>query len=75
MKLIVFVNRENVTLGDSYTYEVEPCQRHKVTVNFLEEKVNPGAPVTLHVGAKAGSLCGVSATDKVNNLKVLMRVV
>jgi len=33
-------------------------------VKFMEENVYPGAPVTLHVGAKAGSLCGVSATDK-----------
>ena len=68
MKLIVFVNRENTTLGDSYTYEVEPCQKHEVTVKFMEENVYPGASVTLHVGAKAGSLCGVSATDKVNKM-------
>ena len=69
MKLIVFVNREDAIIGDSFTYKVEPCQKHEVTVNFKEEKVNPGAPVTLHVGATPGSLCGVSATDKVNNVK------
>ena len=45
LKLIVFVNYENfngsssVTLGDSYTYQIEDCQRHKVSVEFSEKKV------------------------------------
>ena len=65
LKLIVFVNTDNFTLGDSHTYEVESCQRHKVAAKFSEEKVYPGSPVSLSVSAQPGSLCGLSATDKV----------
>ena len=71
LKLIVFVNTDNFTLGDSHTYEVESCQRHKVAAKFSEEKVYPGSPVSLSVSAQPGSLCGLSATDKVGCVQSL----
>ena len=40
LKLIIFVNKGNTTLADSYTYDIEPCQKHKVSVQFSEEKVS-----------------------------------
>ena len=39
LKLIIFANIGNTTLGDSFTYSVEPCQRHKVSLQLSEKKV------------------------------------
>jgi len=64
LKLIVFATHKNSTIGDSFTYEIEPCQRHKVFSAFSKNKVYPRSAVSLRVSAKEGSLCAVSATDK-----------
>jgi len=64
LKLIVFATHKNSTIGDSFSYEIEPCQRHKVFSSFSKNKVYPRSSVSLSVSAKEGSLCAISATDK-----------
>lgn len=38
-KLVVFAKYENTTIEDSSTYDIEPCQTHRVTSSWSTSKV------------------------------------
>ena len=65
LTLTVFVSEGNTTLQQSATYEVEPCQEHRVTAAWSAGKLTPGSSVNLELSSDQDSLCGLSATDKV----------
>ena len=54
------------TLQQSVSYEVEPCQEHRVTTVWSADQVSPGSEVNLEISSEQNSLCGLSATDQVN---------
>ena len=66
LKLVVFVPVRNTTLEQSRTFKVSNCPAHLVRSSWSESTVSPGTPVTFTVSSRAGSLCGVSAVDKVS---------
>ena len=46
--------------------KVSTCPAHRVRAGWSAGRVSPGAPVSLSVSSRAGSLCALSATDKVS---------
>jgi hypothetical protein len=64
LKLVVFANYGDSSLEDSHTYDIEPCQEHKVTVNWSTSKTYPGSQLQLEVTSDPLSLCGLAVTDK-----------
>ena len=70
LTLTVFVSEGEgeggTALQQSATYEVEPCQEHRVTAGWSAEKLAPGSSVNLEISSDQNSLCAVSATDKVH---------
>ncbi|XP_051788065.1 alpha-2-macroglobulin-like protein 1 isoform X2 [Erpetoichthys calabaricus] len=51
-------------IADNFNFKVKMCFRNKVELKFSSSSELPGDDTKLHLQAKPGSLCSVSAVDK-----------
>ena len=65
LNVFVRLGEGEAILHQSASYEVEPCQEHRVRAAWSAGQVTPGSSVNLEISSDQESLCAVSATDKV----------
>ncbi|KAM8924711.1 alpha-2-macroglobulin-like protein 1 [Pelodytes ibericus] len=64
-KMMVFtVSDSGAVAADTMTYQVTPCLKQDVSLQFSENKVLPGSGVKLNLRAAPGSLCALRVVDK-----------
>ncbi|XP_050400640.1 alpha-1-macroglobulin isoform X3 [Patella vulgata] len=66
--LVYYVRADGETVADSIQFDVEPCFRNKVSMEFTEEQVLPGATTGIKLEAAPGSLCSIGIVDKSVNI-------
>ncbi|ESO98655.1 hypothetical protein LOTGIDRAFT_238975 [Lottia gigantea] len=66
--LVYYIREDGETVADSISFNVEKCFRNKVSMEFNNDQVLPGAETIIKVEASPGSLCSIGVVDKSINI-------